>query len=255
VRLSEPACPFCGVELPRAFREQTAPRTPAERLNRAALYALRMGAISATAAACGGSIVITSSGGGGEGNGATSDDGSLGGGSSTGGGSSSSVGWTSSGGASEDAPNQIPIPLYGGFNGYPPPPPPADAAATDADRADGAAVDAGVIHDAAAMNDVAEGYDAPFYGALYGGFTGALYGGICVPNATQCSGNGFQTCSTSGVWGPATPCVGQACVNGTCVGSCVPASVRCSGGIVQTCDARGAWSVPDGGVACSNDGG
>lgn len=240
VRLSERACPFCGVELPRAFREQTAPRTPAEHLNRAALYALRMGAISATAAACGGSIVITSSGGGAEGDAATSDDRSLGGGSS-------------SGGASEDAPDPIPIPLYGGFNGNPPPPPPVDAAAADADRADGAAVDAGVIHDAAAMNDVAEGYDAPFNGVLYGGFTGALYGGVCVPSATQCSGNGFQTCSTSGVWGPATPCVGQACVNGTCVGSCVPGSVRCSGGIVQTCDARGAWSV--GGVACSNDGG
>jgi hypothetical protein len=54
VRVSEPACPFCRAELPSSFRKVRAPPSPVKRLSRAALYALRMGALSATAAACGG---------------------------------------------------------------------------------------------------------------------------------------------------------------------------------------------------------
>jgi hypothetical protein len=179
-----------------------------------------MGTLSATAAACGGSIVIVTSGGGGDdGDAATSDDGSLGGGSSSGsgvgvssssGGGSSSGGWGSSGGAFADAPDQVGIPVYGGFNVGNPPPPYPDAATADAARAD-----AGVIQDAAPMNDVVEYFDAVF-GAAYGGFTGALYGGVCVPGATQCSGNGYQTCSNTGTWGAAIPCGSLTCVNGAC---------------------------------------
>jgi hypothetical protein len=56
LRVNEPTCPFCRAELPPSFREQTAPPPPAMRLSRAALYALRVGALSVTAAACGGAV-------------------------------------------------------------------------------------------------------------------------------------------------------------------------------------------------------
>jgi hypothetical protein len=55
VRIDEPACPFCGAGLPAAFAAPPAVRSAA-RLNRAALAALRMGAIGVTAAACGGTV-------------------------------------------------------------------------------------------------------------------------------------------------------------------------------------------------------
>jgi hypothetical protein len=54
VRVNEPACPFCRAELPSSFRAVQAPLSPAKRLSRAALYALRVGTLSATAVACGG---------------------------------------------------------------------------------------------------------------------------------------------------------------------------------------------------------
>jgi hypothetical protein len=54
IRVNEPACPFCRAELPSSFRQVQAPPPPAKRLGRAALYALRASALSATAAACGG---------------------------------------------------------------------------------------------------------------------------------------------------------------------------------------------------------
>jgi hypothetical protein len=56
VRVDEPTCPFCQVGLPPSFRERTAPPPPAARLSRAALYALRVGALSATTVACGGAL-------------------------------------------------------------------------------------------------------------------------------------------------------------------------------------------------------
>ncbi|MGO9837318.1 MAG: RING finger protein [Polyangiaceae bacterium] len=60
LRVDEPACPFCRVELPSWFRELKAPAPPATRLSRAALYALRVGALSTTVA-CGGTIGTGSS--------------------------------------------------------------------------------------------------------------------------------------------------------------------------------------------------
>jgi hypothetical protein len=53
IRVNEPECPFCRAELPASFRQIQAPPPPAKRLGRAALYALRASALSATAAACG----------------------------------------------------------------------------------------------------------------------------------------------------------------------------------------------------------
>jgi len=37
----------------------------------------------------------------------------------------------------------------------------------------------------------------------------------CTPGATQCSGNGVQTCAKDGTWGPASAC-GEPCVAGKC---------------------------------------
>lgn len=59
VRVNESARPFCGVELPPSLRAVTAPPLPSVRLSRAALYALRAGALSVTAAACGGSVTTS----------------------------------------------------------------------------------------------------------------------------------------------------------------------------------------------------
>ena len=101
VRLNEPACPFCGGELPRAFREQVATRSPAKRLNRAALHALRMSAIPLTVAACGGAVSVA-----GDGDAAAPQDGAgssgagSSGASSSSGGSSGSSGGTTSGSSS-----------------------------------------------------------------------------------------------------------------------------------------------------------
>jgi hypothetical protein len=56
LRVNEATCPFCHAELPSWFRELRAPPPPATRLSRAALYALRVGALSVTTVACGGAI-------------------------------------------------------------------------------------------------------------------------------------------------------------------------------------------------------
>jgi hypothetical protein len=63
VRLDEPACPFCRGELPASFREQKPLSAAARKLNRAALYALRVGAASATAVATAACSSGTSGGG------------------------------------------------------------------------------------------------------------------------------------------------------------------------------------------------
>jgi hypothetical protein len=59
VRLDEGVCPFCAAKLPASWsrlREDGVPLSPATRLSRAALYALRMGTLSATTVACGGAV-------------------------------------------------------------------------------------------------------------------------------------------------------------------------------------------------------
>ncbi|MDP9152410.1 MAG: hypothetical protein M3O36_20995 [Myxococcota bacterium] len=61
VRVDEDACPFCGAALPSSFRDTTLPPTPSARLSRAALYALRVSALSVTTAACGGSVGASAS--------------------------------------------------------------------------------------------------------------------------------------------------------------------------------------------------
>jgi hypothetical protein len=57
----------------------------------------------------------------------------------------------------------------------------------------------------------------------------------------MCSGNGVQTCSSSGIWGPPVSCTNQACVNGACTGVCSPSSTNCSGTTPQTCNGQGTW--------------
>ncbi|MEO8903497.1 MAG: hypothetical protein ABI488_14840 [Polyangiaceae bacterium] len=51
----------------------------------------------------------------------------------------------------------------------------------------------------------------------------------CSPGDTQCSDlHGYQTCINSGQWSTTvTPCTGQACSLGKCIGSCEPGAVGC----------------------------
>jgi hypothetical protein len=74
---------------------------------------------------------------------------------------------------------------------------------------------------------------------------GGNCGGVCVPNATQCTGNAVETCGTSGQWGTAIPCMAAAptCSQGACIcpggdavsnGICCPAAqTGCSGTCVN----------------------
>ena len=56
--------------------------------------------------------------------------------------------------------------------------------------------------------------------------------GLCEPLHTKCSGNGVQTCDSSGQWQVAVDCTNQACVAGACTGECVPTTRQC--GLSQT---------------------
>ncbi len=143
VRVSELACPFCRVALPSRLREVNAPTLPSVRLNRAALLALRAGALSVTTAACGGSVVTTSG---------NEDSGSN---------DSASLAEGSGGGPPPDANFAVPyglVPLpEGGSTGVGS----TDAGAADAPQSDAAPRDA-------------EGRDVILFPppTLYGGFPG-----------------------------------------------------------------------------------
>jgi len=67
-------------------------------------------------------------------------------------------------------------------------------------------------------------------------------GVLCSPNATQCSGNGVQTCNASGQWEPAIACP-FVCSGGVCTGVCSPTMQQCSGNGVQTCGPTGQWGA------------
>src|SRR5580704_19620403 len=68
-------------------------------------------------------------------------------------------------------------------------------------------------------------------------------GAPCAPGTTQCAatGNGVQTCTSSGRWADPVDCGMMACVGGGCTGVCAPGTTQCSGTGVQTCNANGAW--------------
>ena len=71
--------------------------------------------------------------------------------------------------------------------------------------------------------------------------------GVCTPTATQCSGNGVQTCGSNGQWGAAVAC-SDTCASGACSGTCTPGSTQCSGNsAVQMC-VSGTWGTP---TACT----
>ena len=65
----------------------------------------------------------------------------------------------------------------------------------------------------------------------------------CAPGATQCSGNGVQTCDSSGQWGSAAPAPTRRASGGACTGVCAPGATQCSGNGVQTCSASGQWGT------------
>lgn len=75
--------------------------------------------------------------------------------------------------------------------------------------------------------------------------------GVCAPYETSCIGNRISLC-VDGKFKTNTPCFGQTCRNGTCIGECEPGK-RCSGETVQTCDIFGQWQnveVCSGNVHC-----
>jgi len=77
----------------------------------------------------------------------------------------------------------------------------------------------------------------------------------CTPGATQCSGNGVQTCGDGGSWGSPSACVDQTCVSGACTGMCAPGqtnALACGncGTDTQTCSG-GAWQS---GGSCAGQG-
>src|SRR5262249_27186189 len=79
--------------------------------------------------------------------------------------------------------------------------------------------------------------------------------GTCTQGTTQCSGNGVQTCSTSGTWGATVPCTNQACVSGMCTGVCTPTAGQCPGNAGQTCSStrtRGTAVACPGSTVCAS---
>jgi hypothetical protein len=62
VRVTEPACPFCGDALSEAFQEARAPQPPALRLTRAALFAFGTGAMAVASGCSSSSTPTTDSG-------------------------------------------------------------------------------------------------------------------------------------------------------------------------------------------------
>jgi sulfatase modifying factor 1 len=72
------------------------------------------------------------------------------------------------------------------------------------------------------------------------GSSPACLSGTCVacsPEATQCSGNGVETCGTNGQWGSAVPCSATTpfCANGACTAT--PPSCQASGNGLTNCGA------------------
>jgi formylglycine-generating enzyme required for sulfatase activity len=78
---------------------------------------------------------------------------------------------------------------------------------------------------------------------------------VCTPESTQCSGNGVQTCNSTGSWGNAVACVDQTCAtgdggtSGTCVGVCAPGQSTCLSNGVAPCASGGTWGTP---VSCGS---
>jgi hypothetical protein len=62
----------------------------------------------------------------------------------------------------------------------------------------------------------------------------------CKAAAVQCTPDGVQTCSASGVWGTPQSCP-FGCSRGACTGTCVPGQTQCAGVVRQTCDSTGSW--------------
>ena len=63
-----------------------------------------------------------------------------------------------------------------------------------------------------------------------------------MPGATQCSGNGLETCQSSGTWSAAAACTNQTCLGGACTGVCAPGQTACLGNGLETCQSNGTWS-------------
>jgi formylglycine-generating enzyme required for sulfatase activity len=79
-----------------------------------------------------------------------------------------------------------------------------------------------------------------------------LGGGVCTPGATQCSGNGVQTCDANGAWGTAVACTPgtQKCASGGCV-TCGAGTANCDG---NATDCETNLNAPATcGTTCAND--
>jgi len=73
---------------------------------------------------------------------------------------------------------------------------------------------------------------------------------MCTPGTTMCTSDvNIATCTSSGQWGPATPCF-FACASNVCTGVCSPGATQCLGGDQpQQCQMNGQWA--DNGPLCS----
>jgi formylglycine-generating enzyme len=88
------------------------------------------------------------------------------------------------------------------------------------------------------------GDDSGTDATIEAGGDGGNEAGVCTLNATQCSGNGVQTCGSNGQWGSPAACTNQACVGGFCSGTCSPDTTACTSATkMATCNESGQWGA------------
>jgi hypothetical protein len=101
------------------------------------------------------------------------------------------------------------------------------------------AVVLGIEGDPYVTGDASEGVDSR--AAPSDGGSDSTVAESGAPGATRCVGNGVATCGSDDTWCPASPCTGQTCEDGGCVGVCAPGSPTCVDGGVATCNPHGQW--------------
>lgn len=69
--------------------------------------------------------------------------------------------------------------------------------------------------------------------------------GECVPGEKRCGGDTPESCGSTGIWVPGTPCdinIGKHCAAGACVVTCSAGDIRCADDYTsQVCSPNGDW--------------